>query len=189
MADEQPLQNIPLDDDKRDTVRINLPQGPAGKPPAMPTPTVRLRPPGTAPAVNPSAEHKKATAAISQPALPTKPKKDTAQVATATADSATANPKKDTARVQMPAPKPSVPEMPRPTVKLKREELNGNISAGFVRSQARFGLSRFIRMFWPARRTMTIARPRRFGGFARRGFGRSLRWGIWTRHQVAGCGQ
>jgi len=122
MADEQPLQNIPLDDDKRDTVRINLPQGPAGKPPAMPTPTVRLRPPGTAPAVNPSAEHKKATAAISQPALPTKPKKDTAQVATATADSATANPKKDTARVQMPAPKPSVPEMPRPTVKLKREE-------------------------------------------------------------------
>ena len=122
MADEQPLQNIPLDDEKRDTVRINLPQGVAGKPPVMPTPTVRLRPPGMPPAANPSTEHKKATAAISQPAVPVKAKKDTAQVATATADSATANPKKDTARVQMPVAKPSIPEMPRPTVKLKREE-------------------------------------------------------------------
>jgi len=122
MADEQPLQNIPLDDEKRDTVRINLPQGTAGKPPALPTPTVRLRAPGTPPVATSSTEHKKATAAISQPAAPAKPKKDTAQVATAVADSATANPKKDTARVQMPAAKPSVPEMPRPTVKLKREE-------------------------------------------------------------------
>ena len=120
MADEQPLQNIPLDDEKRDTVRINLPQGTAGKPPMMPTPTVRLRPPGTPSVAAPSTEHKKATAAISQPAAPAKAKKDTAQVATA--DSASANPKKDTARVQMPVAKPSLPEMPRPTVKLKREE-------------------------------------------------------------------
>ena len=31
-------------------------------------------------------------------------------------------PKKDTSRVQVSAAKPAVPEMPRPTVKLKREE-------------------------------------------------------------------
>ena len=122
MADEQPVQNIPLDDEKRDTVRINLPQGMPGKPPAMPTPTVRLRAPGTPPMATPTAEHKKATAAISAPAAPAKPKKDTSQVAPAVADSATTNPKKDTARVQMPAAKPSAPEMPRPTVRLKREE-------------------------------------------------------------------
>jgi hypothetical protein len=36
---------------------------------------------------------------------------------------ATPKPKKDTSRVQVSAAKPAVPEMPRPTVKLKREEV------------------------------------------------------------------
>ena len=106
MADEQPVQNVPLDDDKRDTVRINLPQGISGKPPTNPTPTVRLRPAGTPTVAQPSADAKKATAAITPGA----------------AAAATPAQKKDTSRVQATAAKPSVPEMPRPTVKLKREE-------------------------------------------------------------------
>ena len=122
MADEQPVQNTPPDSESRDTVRINLPQGVAGKPPVMPTPTVRLRAPGAPQVATSEAEHKKATAAISSTTVPIKPKKDTAQVAAAMASTAAANPKKETARVQMPVAKPSAPEMPRPTVKLKREE-------------------------------------------------------------------
>jgi hypothetical protein len=34
----------------------------------------------------------------------------------------TPKPKKDTSRVEVPAAKPTAPEIPRPTVKLKREE-------------------------------------------------------------------
>ena len=124
MADEQPVPNVPLDDERRDTVRINLPQGNVSKPPAMPTPTVRLRPSGAPPVAATAVDNKKATAAITQPVATVKAKSDTSAVAAVVADSPTANPKKDTARVQMPVPaaKPSVPEMPRPTVKLKREE-------------------------------------------------------------------
>ena len=122
MADEQPVQNTPPDGESRDTVRINLPQGVAGKTPVMPTPTVRLRAPGAPQVVTSEAEHKKATAAISSTTVPIKPKKDTAQVAATVANPGAANPKKETARVQMPVAKPSAPEMPRPTVKLKREE-------------------------------------------------------------------
>jgi hypothetical protein len=101
MADE-PIQNVSDDDSKKDTVRINLPQGGAAKPAGSPTPTVRLKPgPGSAGASSDD-ESKKETAVMGTPV-------------------ATPKPKKDTSRVQVPATKPGAPEMPRPTVKLKRE--------------------------------------------------------------------
>lgn len=105
MADEQPIQNVPDEDSKKDTVRINLPQGGAAKPAGSPTPTVRLKPTVTAPGAAPVTddESKKETAVMGTPIAAPKPKKDTS-------------------RVQVPAAKPGVPEMPRPTVKLKREE-------------------------------------------------------------------
>ena len=104
MADEQPIQNVPDEESKKDTVRINLPQSLAGKtgaPPPGGAPTVRLKPsiaPGTT-----EEESKKETAVMGTPVAAPKPKKDTSRVA-------------------VPAAKPAVPEMPRPTVKLKREE-------------------------------------------------------------------
>jgi translation initiation factor IF-2 len=60
------------------------------------------RPKPVAPAV-PEDEAKKETAVMGMPVT-------------------TPKPKKDTSRVQVTAAKPAVPEMPRPTVKLKREE-------------------------------------------------------------------
>ena len=124
MANENQVNDDFQDESMRDTVRINLPQGGSGKPPATPTPTVRLKPAG-APNVAPStADTRKATAAISLPTAPSQSKKDTAavtQVAVATTPTVP-QPKPDTSRVQVPAAKPTVPEMPRPTVKLKREE-------------------------------------------------------------------
>lgn len=105
MADEKPIQNVPDDESKKDTVRINLPQSVTSRPAgAAPTPTVRLKPAG-APTTAGGAEDesKKETAVMGMP-------------------SPVAKPKKDTSRVQVPAAKPGVPEMPRPTVKLKREE-------------------------------------------------------------------
>lgn len=122
MADDNQLNND-FDESKRDTVRINLPQGGAGKPPLTPTPTVRLKPAGAPPVAANPADARKATAAISLPtAAPAQPKKATAAVAQTAQQT-----KKDTARVAPPvaappASKPTVPEMPRPTVKLKREE-------------------------------------------------------------------
>jgi hypothetical protein len=103
MADEKP-QIPPPDESKKDTVRINLPAGLAGKATAAPagvTPTVKLRP-SPAPGAPPD-EAKKETAVMGAPVTPPKPKKDTS-------------------RVEVPAAKPTVPEVPRPTVKLKREE-------------------------------------------------------------------
>lgn len=103
MADEKPEQIKPEDDSKKDTVRINLPPG-LGRgvtaTPAGPTPTVKLRPsqPGAA-----DEEAKKETAVMGRPVATPKPKSDTSRVAVAAA-------------------KPGVPEMPRPTVKLRREE-------------------------------------------------------------------
>ena len=104
MADETPPQRTPDEESKKDTVRINLPPGltgrstapsPAGAPPAKPKPT---GPPG-----GPEDEAKKETAVMGTPVAAPKPKKDTS-------------------RVQVSAAKPAVPEMPRPTVKLKRDE-------------------------------------------------------------------
>ena len=137
MADDNQVNND-LDESKRDTIRINLPQGGAGnKPPAMPTPTVRLRP-APAPNVAPSTDARKATAAIALPtATPAQPKKATSAVAPAQSKKDTAaimpnvppQTKKATAPVTSAPPviaptasKPTIPEMPRPTVKLKREE-------------------------------------------------------------------
>ena len=118
MADEQPVHDVSEDESKKDTVQINLPQGGAPKTTAaMPTPTVRLKPSG-APGVAPSAASKKDTAAISPPSASSS-SKDTSAI---TPPAAVPKPRKDVAHVPAPAAKPTVPEMPRPTVKLKREE-------------------------------------------------------------------
>lgn len=104
MADENP-ELTPSDESKKDTVRINLPPGLAGKTAAPATgtaPTVKLRPSPVV-STNPEEEAKKETAVMGMPV-------------------AVPQPKKDTSRVAVPAAKPAVPEVPRPTVKLKREE-------------------------------------------------------------------
>jgi hypothetical protein len=102
MADDKPPQSSPEEESKKDTVRINLPPGLAsrvGGPGAAPT--AKLKPP--TPIESPEEEAKKETAVMGTPA-------------------ATPKPKKDTSRVQVTAAKPVAPEIPRPTVKLKRED-------------------------------------------------------------------
>ena len=122
MADENQVNDDFQDESKRDTVRINLPQGGGGKSPLTPTPTVRLKPVGAANVAPSTIDTRKATAAIAPAAAPTQTKKDTTAVAIAPVTPVAAQPKKETSHVQIPAAKPTVPEMPRPTVKLKREE-------------------------------------------------------------------
>ena len=83
------------EESKKDTVRINLPVGVGGRSgtPVPPgPPTQKLKP---------EQEAKKETAVMGAPV----------PVA-----------KKDTSRVQVAAAKPTAPEMPRPTVRLRREE-------------------------------------------------------------------
>ena len=104
MADEKP-ELTPADESKKDTVRINLPPGLTGKTAAPATgtaPTVKLRP-TPLPNAAPEEEAKKETAVMGMPV-------------------AVPQPKKDTSRVAVPAAEPVQPEVPRPTVKLKREE-------------------------------------------------------------------
>lgn len=103
MADEKPEQTNPEEESKKDTVRINLPpgltgrsttSGPTSAPPAKPKPVT--------PPVSPEDEAKRETAVMGKPMAAPKPKSDTS-------------------RVQVAGAKPTVPEMPRPTVKLRRE--------------------------------------------------------------------
>ena len=107
MADETPQQASPQEEGKKDTVRINLPPGMAGRtgapPPVNPagSATTRLKPAG--PAGPPDDESKKETAVMGAPA-------------------ATPKSKKDTSRVQLATPKPGPPEPARPVVRLKQEE-------------------------------------------------------------------
>ena len=104
MADEKPDQSKSEEETKKDTVRINLPPGLGGRgatsppPSAPPTPKVKPEPKES----TTEDEAKKATAVMGKPVE-------------------TPKPKKDTARVHVPSAKPSVPEMPKPTVKLRRE--------------------------------------------------------------------
>jgi len=102
MADEKPEQEKPAEEAKKDTVRINLPPGMAGRGPAGPTP-----PPG-AKIISPGA-----------PASPEEAKRETAVLGRPVE---VPKPKKDTSRVQVVAPKPSTGETPRPSVKLRRDE-------------------------------------------------------------------
>jgi hypothetical protein len=97
MADEQPEQVG--DESKKDTVRINLPPGLIGR--GAPTPPSTKTKPIT-PVPAPEDEAKKETAVMGKPVTAPKPKSDTS-------------------RVQVPGAKPTVPETPRPTVKLRRE--------------------------------------------------------------------
>ena len=103
MADETPQR--PAEEQKKDTVRINLPPGLTGRgaTPSItpPTPAPSSRPPPGPPA-SPEEEAKKETAVMGRPAEAPKPKKDTS-------------------RVQVTAAKPATPESPRPTVKLQRD--------------------------------------------------------------------
>ena len=105
MADEIQGQTGSTEESKKDTVRINLPPNLAGRTasPVGPSPTVKLRP-TPPPTAAPEDEAKKETAVMGMPAA--------VPVA-----------KKDTSRVAIPAAKPAVPEMPRPTVRLKQAEV------------------------------------------------------------------
>lgn len=118
MADEKSGQ----DESKKDTVRINLPAGLAGRPAASPAKpdadtktTIEIKVPGTAP--RPMTE-------TAPTVLPSNLTEDEAKKETAVMGKATVppKPKSDTSRVQVTAAKPAVPEMPRPTVKLRRED-------------------------------------------------------------------
>ncbi len=104
MADEKPEQINPEEESKKDTVRINLPPGLTGRGgPTPPTgaPVAKAQPkPGP---VSLEDEAKRETAVMGKPS--TAPKV-----------------KSDTSRVQVSAAKPTVPETPRPTVKLRRDE-------------------------------------------------------------------
>jgi hypothetical protein len=106
MADEKPQQNAPEEESKKDTVRINLPPGLTGRsstPTGGPPPAAKVKPPTpTGPPVDED-ESKKSTAMMGTPIT-------------------TPKPKKDTSRVQVSNAKPAGTEMPRPTVKLRREE-------------------------------------------------------------------
>jgi hypothetical protein len=99
MADE--IQGRPAEESKKDTVRINLPPGLAGRGAG---PSGPLPPPGAkivstpAPAASPEEEAKKETAVLGRPVDAPKPKKDTS-------------------RVQVVAARPG-----SPTVKLRRDE-------------------------------------------------------------------
>lgn len=99
MADE--IQGRPAEESKKDTVRINLPPGLAGRGSApsgpMPPPGARIVP-TPAPAASPEEEAKKETAVLGRPVDAPKPKKDTS-------------------RVQVVAARPS-----SPGVKLRRDE-------------------------------------------------------------------
>ncbi len=106
MADEKPQQNAPEEESKKDTVRINLPPGLTGRPSTSiggTPPAAKVKPPTPTGPPADEDESKKSTAMMGTPVT-------------------TPKPKKDTSRVQVSAAKPAVPEMPRPTVKLKREE-------------------------------------------------------------------
>jgi hypothetical protein len=102
MADEKPEQIKPEEESKKDTVRINLPPGLAGRgaPPSV-KPAAPKSPAGPPPSAEDEA--KKETAVMGKPAV-------------------TPKPKSDTSRVQVSSAKPTIPETPRPTVKLRREE-------------------------------------------------------------------
>jgi hypothetical protein len=114
MADQTP--STPQGPSKKDTVRINLPSAITPPPSAadaesakvtipinLPQPPARA---GGGPAAGPSAgpvdESKKETAVMGKPVGAEKAKSDTS-------------------RVQVASARPAVPEMPRPTVKLRRE--------------------------------------------------------------------
>ncbi len=105
MADDKPPIG-PEEESKKDTVRINLPPGLTGRNPATQPITAPPVPKPKAAAPAPPAadeEAKKETAVMGRPVTETKPKSDTS-------------------RVQVAGAKPAVPETPRPTVKLRREE-------------------------------------------------------------------
>ena len=108
IPDKQSASDGLSDEAKKATIPISLPQGGAQKP-LMPTPTVRLRPAAVPGSID---ESKKATAAITP--LPSDRKEVPAQPES--------KPKKDTSHVATVPAKPASHEMPRPTVKLKREE-------------------------------------------------------------------
>jgi hypothetical protein len=106
MADEIPEQSRPAEESKKDTVRINLPPGLAGRGAVpsgpMPPPGAKIVPsPG--PAGSPEEEAKKETAVLGRPVEAPRPKKDTS-------------------RVQVVAARPAGPDAQRPAVKLRHDE-------------------------------------------------------------------
>jgi hypothetical protein len=107
MADKKPEPPRPEEESKKDTVRINLPPAITGRPESaqdIAKTTVPMSPIPT------DEESKKETAVMGKPA-------------------ATPKPKSDTSRVQVPGGQPATPEIPRPTVKLRRETEPGAAAA------------------------------------------------------------
>ena len=82
MADD--IQGRPAEESKKDTVRINLPPGLAGRgaPPTGPTPPPgsKIIPTPAPAAASPEEEAKKETAVLGRPVDAPKPKKDTSRV-------------------------------------------------------------------------------------------------------------
>ena len=106
MADQIPEQSRPAEESKKDTVRINLPPGLAGRGTApsgpMPPPGSKIVP-SPSPSTSPEEEAKKETAVLGRPVEAPKPKKDTS-------------------RVQVVGAKSAAPEAQRPAVRLRRDE-------------------------------------------------------------------
>ena len=101
MADEKPVPS--QEDSKRDTVRINLPPtGPGGTPSTGGPSTVKLKTVSVS-GTTQTPEEKEATVIIGRPTAPG------------------GKPKADTSQVEVAGAKPTTPETPRPTVKLRRE--------------------------------------------------------------------
>lgn len=104
---------IPDDESKKDTVRINLPPGVMGQ------------------------------SATAKPVAEDQSKRDTAAIGAEQAKKETAmmgmpaEAKKDTSRVAVPAAKPTIADMPRPTVRLRREPGAGSTVAPTTPSAAR----------------------------------------------------
>jgi hypothetical protein len=104
MADEIPEQKRPEEESKKDTVRINLPPGIAGRGtpgPGGAPPAAKPKLPGSP--ASPEDEAKRETSVMSRPTEAPKPKKDTS-------------------RVQVVAAKPITADGTRPPVKLVRDE-------------------------------------------------------------------
>jgi hypothetical protein len=118
MADE--IQGRPPEESKKDTVRINLPPGLAGRGAApsgpMPPPGAKIVPTPT-PSASPEEEAKKETAVLGRPVEAPKPKKDTSRVQVVAAKPSSSGVK---LRRDEPAPAPTpaaTPVAPAPTVR------------------------------------------------------------------------
>jgi hypothetical protein len=112
---------IPEEDSKKDTVRINLPPA---VPNRAPTPAAKH----DTSRINTADEAKKETAMMGG-SFPSEASTDKNQTMLMGTPIPSSDAKKETSRVTVPSSKPTVPEMPRPTVRLRRESATGTPTA------------------------------------------------------------